>query len=81
MTLPADVEITEQLGPETYAYIRVPDLEAAEVGERPLELEGAFAARLDARSSAAAGERLEVSVDLEGLHLFDPVSGAALLRD
>ena len=68
-------------GPETYAYIRVPDLEAAEVGERPLELEGAFAARLDARSSAAAGERLEVSVDLEGLHLFDPVSGAALLRD
>ncbi len=81
VTLPADVEITEQLGPETYAYIRVLDLEAAEVGERPLELEGAFAARLDARSSAAAGERLEVSVDLEGLHLFDPVSGAALLRD
>jgi multiple sugar transport system ATP-binding protein len=78
-TLPADVEITEQLGPETYAYLRVPGLEAAEVGERPLELEGAFAARLDARSRAAPGERLEVSVDLEGLHLFDPVDGSALL--
>ena len=75
-----DVEITEQLGPETYAYLRVPGLEAAQVGERPLELEGAFAARLDARSSAAPGERLEVSVDLEGLHLFDRASGAAILR-
>jgi multiple sugar transport system ATP-binding protein len=78
-TLPADVEITEQLGPETYAYLRVPGLEAAEVGERPLELEGAFAARLDARSRAAPGERLEVSVDLDGLHLFDSVDGSALL--
>jgi multiple sugar transport system ATP-binding protein len=80
-TLPADVEITEQLGPETYAYLRIPGLEAAEVGERPLELEGAFAARLDARSRAAPGERLEVSVDLEGLHLFDRASGAAILGD
>jgi multiple sugar transport system ATP-binding protein len=78
--LSADVEITEQLGPETYAYLRVPGLEAAQVGERPLELEGAFAARLDARSRAAPGERLEVSVDLEGLHLFDRASGVAILR-
>jgi multiple sugar transport system ATP-binding protein len=78
--LSADVEITEQLGPETYAYLRVPGLEAAQVGERPLELEGAFAARLDARSSAAPGERLEVSVDLEGLHLFDRASGVSILR-
>jgi multiple sugar transport system ATP-binding protein len=81
LTLQAEVEITEQLGPETFAYLRIAGLEAAQVGERPLELEGAFTARLDARSSAAAGEQLTVSVDLEGLQLFDLESGAALLRD
>ena len=54
-TLPAEIEITEQLGPETYAYFRIPGLEASEIGERPVELAGAFAARLDPRSAAAPG--------------------------
>jgi multiple sugar transport system ATP-binding protein len=80
-TLPADVDITEQLGPETFAYLRIPGLQAVEVGERPLELAGAFAARLDARSQAAPGERLTVAVDLDEVQLFDPESGSSLLRD
>jgi multiple sugar transport system ATP-binding protein len=78
-TLPADVEITEQLGPETYAYFRVDGLEAAEIGERPVELAGAFAARLDPRSAASPGQRITVSVDLAGLQLFDRETGASLL--
>jgi multiple sugar transport system ATP-binding protein len=78
--LPADVEITEQLGAETYAYVRLENVDAAEVGERPLELAGAFAARLDARSPVQAGERLTLAVDLSGIHLFDEADGTSILR-
>jgi multiple sugar transport system ATP-binding protein len=80
-TIPAEVEITEQLGPEVFAYFRVPELEAAEIGERPLELAGAFAARLDPRSAAAPGRSLPVAVDLDGVQLFDSASGDSLLAD
>jgi multiple sugar transport system ATP-binding protein len=77
--VPADVEITEQLGPETFAYFRIPGLESVEIGERPIELAGAFAARLDPRLGAASGQRLELAIDLEAVHLFDAASGASIL--
>jgi multiple sugar transport system ATP-binding protein len=80
-TVPADVEITEQLGPETYAYFRVAGLEAAEIGERPLELAGAFAARLDPRSRAAPGQSLTLAVDFGDVQLFDAESGDSLLGE
>jgi multiple sugar transport system ATP-binding protein len=80
VTLPADIEVTEQLGPETYAYFRVAGLEAAEIGERPVELAGAFAARLDPRTSAAPGQRLDLALNLEGIHLFDAESGQSVLE-
>jgi multiple sugar transport system ATP-binding protein len=79
--LPAEVEITEQLGPETVAYFRVPGLEASEIGERPIELAGAFAARLDPRTGAAPGARLRLTIDVGELYLFDQESGASLLSD
>jgi multiple sugar transport system ATP-binding protein len=78
--MPALVEITEQLGPETYAYFRVEGLEVVEIGDRPVELAGALSARLDPRTRAAAGERLNLSVNAEGLHLFDPESGQSLIE-
>jgi multiple sugar transport system ATP-binding protein len=77
--LGADVEITEQLGPETLAYVRVASLETVELGERPVELAGALAARLDPHTHASPGGRLELSVDLDQVHLFDLGSGASLL--
>ncbi len=80
-TLPAVIEITEQLGPETYAYFRVPGLESAEIGERPIELAGAFAARLDPRTGAAPGQTVSLALNLEALHLFDAESGRSLLGD
>jgi multiple sugar transport system ATP-binding protein len=80
-TVPADVEITEQLGPETYAYFRIPGLEASEIGERPIELAGAFAARLDPRSGAAPGQSVTLAIDLDGLQLFDAESGDSILGD
>ena len=77
--IPADIEITEELGPETYAYFRVEGLQAVEIGERHVELAGAFTARLDPSTSAKAGMRLLLSVDANALHLFDPASGRSLL--
>jgi multiple sugar transport system ATP-binding protein len=76
----ADVEITEQLGPETIAYVRVPGLQTVELGERPVELAGALAVRLDPRTFARPGASLELAVDLEQVHLFDVETGASLLR-
>ncbi len=78
-TLAADVEITEQLGPETHAYLRITRWQTSELTERPLELAGTFAARLDPRSSAAPGARIFVTVDLAQCHLFDPSSGESVL--
>jgi multiple sugar transport system ATP-binding protein len=77
--MPALIEITEQLGPETYAYFRVDGLAVVEIGDRPVELAGALSARLDPRTRAAAGERLNLSVNADGLHLFDPETGQSLV--
>ena len=77
--LPAEIEITEQLGPETYAYFRVPSFDVVELGDRPVELGGALSARLDPHTSAEAGERLDLSVNLEGVHLFDLETGQSLI--
>src|SRR5205085_10257850 len=77
--LPAEVEITEQLGPETCAYFRVEGLDVVEIGERPVELAGALSARLDPRTSAEPGQRLDLTVNLARIHLFDPTSGSSVL--
>jgi multiple sugar transport system ATP-binding protein len=79
--LPAEVEIAEQLGHETYAYFRVPGLEAAEVGDRPVELAGALAARLDPRTNATPGQKISLAVNLHDVHLFDPESGQSILGE
>ena len=78
-TFSADIEVTEQLGPETLAYFRVPALEVVELGDRPVELAGALVARLDPRTDAQPGQKLAVAVNLDGIHLFDPESGLSLL--
>jgi multiple sugar transport system ATP-binding protein len=77
--LPSEVEIAEQLGPETFIYSRVPGLDVVEIGERPVELAGALAARLDPRTTAEPGQQLMLAVDLRGAHLFDLDSGQSVL--
>jgi len=78
---PAEIDVTEQLGPETFAYFRVPGLDVVEIGERPIELAGALTARFDPRTRAVPGQRLDVAVNLHGLHLFDPESGKSLIGE
>lgn len=75
----AEIEITEQLGPETLAYFRVDGLEAVEIGERPVELAGALAARLDPGVPAEPGMRVPLEIDAAAVHLFAEDSGEALL--
>jgi multiple sugar transport system ATP-binding protein len=78
-TVPAEIEITEQLGPETFAYFRVEGLDVVEIGDRPVELAGALSARLDPRMSAAPGETIGLAINPGGLHLFDLESGDSLI--
>jgi multiple sugar transport system ATP-binding protein len=75
----AEVEITEQLGPETLAYFRVDGMDAVEIGERPVELAGALAARLDPRTAAEPGTRMKLAVDAAAVHLFAGDDGRSLL--
>ncbi len=61
-TLP--VEVVEHLGSETNVYLLA--------GQTP------FIARLDARTSAATGQQMDVAFDANRLHLFDPDTEQAI---
>ena len=63
--LEVTVDLAEPLGAETIAHF--------DVGS-----EAAFTARLSPRTAVRAGRRAKLAVDVERLHLFDPVSGASL---
>ena len=76
--IPVTVEITEQLGSETLVYFRVDGVNAESIGESEAELGGAFVARLDPRTHPVPGERLQLRVDVERAHFFDPADGATL---
>jgi multiple sugar transport system ATP-binding protein len=92
--LPGIVELREALGSETMLHMQVDaraaiapdariaaaiDTEAGEVLERRARHDGAtIVARVDARSRARAGEHVELVLDLERLHFFDPDSGLAI---
>ncbi len=79
--IPVTVEITEQLGPETLVYFRVDGVNAQTSGDSEAELGGAFVARLDPRTRPAPGERLQLAVDIERAHFFDPADGTTLRID
>ena len=88
------VELREALGSETVLHLNVnaraaiaPDSrivaavadDASEVLERRARHDGAtIVARVDARSHARAGEPVELMVDLERIHFFDPDTGLAI---
>ena len=62
------------------AYFRIDGVRAEEIGERPVELGGALAARLDPRTTAEAGSTVELVTDLVDVQLFDPSTGETLLE-
>ncbi|WP_299033217.1 ABC transporter ATP-binding protein [uncultured Pseudokineococcus sp.] len=88
VTFDVDVDVTEWLGNELYAYVPFsPDERvAAKLAELDKELDGEsmrhqMVVTLDARSRVRDGDRARLWFDPASLHLFDPSSGLSLTRD
>jgi multiple sugar transport system ATP-binding protein len=86
--LSAIVDIREDMGSEVYVHFdpgarMVPgeDVKAA-VGEDAAEVKrSAWVARLDRDTAAAERERIELAIDNNRLHFFDPETGDAIYSD
>jgi multiple sugar transport system ATP-binding protein len=84
---PAQVEITEALGPETLAHLRVQGLQIAHLGERSAhsedeersELSDTLVVRFDSNTDVRAGEQVRLTVNPERVQLFDPESNQSML--
>jgi multiple sugar transport system ATP-binding protein len=90
--LPVEVDIREDMGAEVFVHFRVEadPVESEEVLEAMEEedVPGAvrermrggvpFIARLERGTKAREGDGLDVAVDVERLHFFDPASGAGI---
>jgi multiple sugar transport system ATP-binding protein len=83
------------MGSEVYVHfgvgaraVRGEDVRAA-IGEDAIEArqvaseaEGSlFVARVDRATRAAEGQRIELAVDTDRLHFFDPATGDGIYRD
>jgi multiple sugar transport system ATP-binding protein len=85
-TLPADIKITEQLGPEMLAHFDVEGLAVAHVDvqsddetEAAAELSERLIGRFDPGASLSVGEHATIRIKPERIQLFDPDSGRSLL--
>ncbi len=83
-TLPAQIVITEQLGPEMLVHFDVPgvvlaNVEVEEVASDSPVRGGRLVSRAPATFKGARGDRVRVAINAEHLQLFDPSSGEALL--
>jgi multiple sugar transport system ATP-binding protein len=85
-TIEIVVEVLEDLGSDAHIFFTVDArsitaevLEAGDDAEAMLTTSGTlFTARVDARTKAKVGDRLELAVDPERLHFFDTQTGARL---
>jgi multiple sugar transport system ATP-binding protein len=90
--LSAVVDIREDMGSEVFVHfgvgaraVRGEDVRAA-VGEDAIEARqvaadtkgSLFVARVDRATRAAEGQRIELAVDADRLHFFDPATGAGI---
>ena len=81
----ANVDIREDMGSEVFVHfdpgarmVAGEDVKAA-VGEDAADVKsGAWVARLDRDTPAAEQERIELAVDTNRLHFFDPATGEAI---
>jgi len=77
--LQGEVEVVEQLGAETYLYLRIPGLEVVEQSDRPIELAGSICARLNEPADIRSGDQIALDVRPELVRLFDKATGASRL--
>ena len=64
----ADVEVVELMGSETYLYLKTVDTGIS------------FIARVDARSTSRAGDKIKIALDANRLHFFDVDTEATILN-
>jgi len=77
--LQGEVEVVEQLGAESYLYLRIPGLEVVEQSDRPEELTGSICARLNEPVDVMPGDRVSLDLRPELLRLFDEKTGISRL--
>jgi len=63
--LVAKVDVIEPMGSEKYLYLMVDGAD--------------FVARVDPRSGAAVGQKLEIALNMDNMHLFDAETEEAIL--
>ncbi len=88
VSIAAQVEISERLGPEVLVHLRATDLPVADVAAPARQsddqssgrLEGAIVARFDPAFSSGTGDTIRLGLNREKIRLFDPQSGASLLN-
>jgi multiple sugar transport system ATP-binding protein len=79
LRLPTEIVVTEQLGPETVAFVRVPGLDVMDdVADRPATVAGTVAARLEGSFVGQGGDKIELRVRVDRIQLFDPATGLSL---
>jgi multiple sugar transport system ATP-binding protein len=83
----AEVEVVEELGPDTHVIfsVDVPPVDVSEVREAAGDEDvllpadrAAFTARVDPQTAARVGSRLRLTVDPSRFHYFDPATGLRL---
>ncbi len=77
--LHGEIEVVEQLGAESYIYLRVPKLDVVEQSDRPVELAGSICVRLNEPTNISAGEQIGLSIRPELMRIFDAKTGASRL--
>jgi ABC-type sugar transport system ATPase subunit len=88
ISIAAQVEISERLGPEVLVHLRTADLPVADVGAPTTQgddqssgrLAGAIVARFDPEFLGGTGDTISLGLNREKIRLFDPQSGASLLN-
>jgi multiple sugar transport system ATP-binding protein len=92
VTFEAPIEVTESMGSEVYAYIRLEGevAEAAELAEIAADTGAAevpgsgssqLVARLSPETEVRHGQRARFWLDTDKLHIFDPADGTSLGRE
>ncbi len=77
--LSGEIEVVEQLGAESYIYLRVPKLDVVEQSDRPVELAGSICARLNEPANISAGEQIGLSIRPNLVRIFDGKTGVSRL--
>ncbi|HZV72230.1 MAG TPA: sn-glycerol-3-phosphate ABC transporter ATP-binding protein UgpC [Conexibacter sp.] len=77
VSLPAVVEVVEELGAETIVHFRH-QASAVDVADANVVDAETFVARFDGNATVTVGERMELSASASALHVFDAETGEAL---